>query len=142
MVINDPIADMLMRIRNAGSAGKKTTLIPFSDMKFRIANVLQKEGYIEFVAKKTLKGTKNSMRVLEVGIVYDAPAHAGAVLVPRVRGMERISRPSRRMYVGAKEIRSVNQGHGMTILSTPKGLMTDVDARKEHVGGELICKVW
>jgi len=136
MVITDPIADMLMRIRNAGNAGKKTTLIPFSDLKFRIANILQKEGYIEFVSKKTRKGAKTSMRVLEVGIAYDAPRQ------PRVRGMERVSRPSRRMYVGAKEIRSVNQGHGMTILSTPKGLMTDVDARKEHVGGEIICKVW
>lgn len=136
MVITDPIADMLMRIRNAGAAGKKTTLVPFSDMKFRIANVLQKEGYIEYAHKKTLKGNKNSMRVLEVGIVYDAPR------VPRVRGMERVSRPSRRMYMGAKEIRPVNQGHGMMILSTPKGLLTDVDARKEHVGGEIICKVW
>lgn len=136
MVITDPIADMLMRIRNAGSAGKKTTLVPFSDMKLRIANVLQKEGYVEFVAKKTKKGIKNSMRVLEIGIVYDAPR------VPRVRGMERVSRPSRRMYIGAKEIQPVNQGHGIMILSTPKGLLTDVDARKEHVGGEIICKVW
>ncbi len=136
MVINDPIADMLMRIRNAGSAGKATTLIPFSDMKLRIANVLLKGGYVEYVNKKTKKGNKTSMRVLEVGIAYDAPR------VPRVRGMERVSRPSRRMYIGAKEIRPINQGHGMMILSTPKGLLTDVDARKEHVGGEIICKVW
>jgi small subunit ribosomal protein S8 len=135
MVINDPIADMLMRIRNAGSARKKTTLIPFSDMKLRIANVLLSEGYVEYVAKKTKKG-KTSMRVLEVGIAYEANN------IPRVKGAERISRPSRRLYAGAKDIREVNQGHGVVILSTPKGVMTGTHARKEHVGGELICKVW
>ncbi len=136
MVITDPIADMLMRIRNAGSAGKKTTLVPFSDMKLRIANLLEKEGYVEFVAKKTKKGVKNSMRVLEIGIMYDAPR------IPRVRGAERVSRPSRRMYIGAKELHPTTQGHGLMVLSTPKGLLSAVDARKEHVGGEIICKVW
>jgi small subunit ribosomal protein S8 len=142
MVITDPVADMLMLIRNAGHAGKKTTLVPFSDLKLRIASVLQKEGYVEFVAKKTKKGAKNSMRVLEIGIAYEAPVFAGAQRAPRVRGMERVSRPSRRMYVGAKDLRPVKQGHGITILSTPKGVLTDVDARKEHVGGEILCKVW
>ncbi len=135
MVITDPIGDMLMRIRNAGSAGQKTTLVPFSDVKLRIANVLLKEGYIEYVTKKIRKG-KTSMRVLEVGISYDQPR------VPRIRGAERVSRPSRRMYMGVKSIRPVNQGHGLMILSTPKGMLSDVDARKEHVGGEIICKVW
>jgi small subunit ribosomal protein S8 len=135
MVINDPIADMLMRIRNAGSARKKTMLVPFSDLKLRIANVLEKEGYIEYVTKKIKKG-KTTMRVLEVGIAYEPNNE------PRVRGAERISRPSRRLYAGAKDIRKVNQGHGIVILSTPKGIMTGEEARKEHVGGELICKVW
>ena len=136
MVINDPIGDMLMRIRNAGAAGKLTTLVPFSDMKLRIANVLEKSGYISYVTKKTRKGTKNSMRVLEIGIAYDAPRK------PHVRGMVRVSRPSRRMYIGAKDIRPVHQGHGIMIISTPKGLLTETDARKEHVGGEILCKVW
>ena len=141
MVITDPIGDMLMRIRNAGKAGKKTTLVPFSDVKLRIANVLIKEGYIEYATKKILKG-KTSMRVLEVGVSYDAPAYTGAQLVPKIRGAERVSRPSRRMYMGVKSIRPVNQGHGLMILSTPKGMLTDVEARKEHVGGEIICRVW
>ena len=135
MVITDPIADMLMRIRNAGIAGKLSTLIPFSDMKLRIANVLAKEGYVTHVTKKTKKG-KTSMRVLEVGIAYDAPR------IPRVKGTERVSRPSRRMYAGASDLRPVNQGHGIMILSTPKGILTGVEARKEHVGGEIICKIW
>ena len=135
MVITDPIADMLMRIRNAGAAGKKTTLVPFSDVKMRIANLLVKEGYVMYATKKIRKG-KTSMRVLEVGISYDAPR------VPRVKGAERISRPSRRVYIGAKEIRPVNQGHGLMVLSTPKGMLSDVEARKEHVGGEIICKIW
>ena len=135
MVINDPIADMLMRIRNAGSARKKTTLVPFSDMKLRIANVLAKEGYVEYVSKKTKKG-KTSMRVLEVGIVYEANN------VPHVKGAERISRPSRRLYTAAKDIHQVNQGHGIVTLSTPKGVLTGVEAKKEHDGGGLLCKVW
>lgn len=135
MVINDPIADMLMRIRTGGEANKETILIPFSDVKFRIASVLQKGGYITHVAKKTKKG-KTSMRVLEVGISYDAPR------VPRVKGAVRVSRPSRRIYVGASDIKPVLQGHGITILSTPKGIMTNMEARKEHVGGEVLCKVW
>ena len=135
MVITDPIADMLMRIRNAGAAGKALVAMPFSDMKFRIANVLLKEGYITSVDKKPTKG-KPAERILELGVCYDGPR------APRVRGMERISRPSRRLYAGAKDIRKVNQGHGIMILSTPKGILTGEEARKEHVGGEIICKVW
>jgi small subunit ribosomal protein S8 len=135
MVITDPIADMFMRIRNGGAAGKKTVYIPYSDLKMRIANVLMKEGYLASVSKKVLKG-RTTERVIEVGVVYDAPS------APRVRGMERVSRPSRRLYVGAKELRPVNQGHGIMILSTPKGILTGSEAHKEHVGGEIIGKVW
>ncbi len=135
MVITDPIADMFMRIRNAGMAGKPTVYIPYSDVKLRIASVLMKEGYVSSVTKKTLKG-KKTMRILEVGVVYDAPR------VPHVRGMERVSRPSRRIYTAAKDLRPVNQGHGIMLLSTPKGILTGSDARKEHVGGEVLGKIW
>jgi small subunit ribosomal protein S8 len=135
MVITDPIADMFMRIRNGGAAGKKSVYIPYSDVKIRIANVLMKEGYLSSVSKKILKG-RITERMIEVGVVYDAPSS------PRVRGMERVSRPSRRMYIGAKELRLVNQGHGIMILSTPKGILTGSEAHKEHVGGEIIGKVW
>lgn len=133
MVITDPIADMLMRIRNAGTAGKEFVHVPFSDLKLRIANVLMKEGYVASVEKKTKKPTE---RMIEIGISYDAPR------MPRVRGTQRISRPSRRLYTGAKNLKPVHQGHGIILLSTPKGILTGAEARKEHVGGEIICKIW
>ena len=141
MVITDPIADLLMRLRNAGVAGKTEIDVPHSDLKLRIANVLMKEGYVASVEKKTRKG-KGVTRVIAIGISYDPPAHAGAPRVPRVRGTERISRPSRRLYAGAKAIKSVHQGHGVILLSTPKGIMTGEEARKENVGGEILCKIW
>lgn len=135
MVITDPIADILVRIKNGGHAGKTVIYVPFSGMKLRLSNVLLKEGYVSSVVKKLKKG-KRDERLIEIGIAYDAPR------VPRVRGMERVSRPSRRVYLSSKEIRPVLQGHGLMILSTPKGLLTDTEARKEHVGGEVICKIW
>lgn len=135
MVITDPIADMLVRIRNAGSAGKTLTYVPYSDMKLRIAHVLMKEGYIDSIARKTLKG-KTTERMIEIGIKYDGPR------MPRVRGAERMSRPSRRLYLGAKDIHPIHQGRGIMLLSTPKGILTGDAARKEHVGGEIICKIW
>lgn len=141
MVITDPIADMFMRIRNGGAAGKKAVYIPYSDLKMRIANVLMKEGYLSSVSRKVLKG-RTTDRVIEVGVMYETGRDVGTPLVPRVRGMERVSRPSRRMYIGAKDLRPVNQGHGIMILSTPKGILTGSEAHKEHVGGEIIGKVW
>jgi len=133
-MVNDPIADMLMRIKNAGEAGNVVTRIPHSDMKLRIANILQREGYIVGATKKA--GKKEVQKIIEVTLSYDAPKQ------PRIRGIVRVSRPSRRVYAGSTKLIPVNQGHGITILSTPKGLMTDKEARKEHVGGEVICKVW
>ena len=128
MVTTDSIADMLVRMRNAGSAGKAFAYIPYSDLKIRIAHVLLKEGYIASIARKTLKG-KTTERMIEVGIQYDAPRK------PRIQGAERV-------YAGAKDIRLVRQGHGIMLLSTPKGILTGDAARKEHVGGEIICKIW
>ena len=135
MVITDPIADMLVRLKNGGSAGKTLVYVPYSDLKLRIAHALMAEGYIASIARKTLKG-RTTQRMIEIGVQYDGPGE------PRVRGAERISRPSRRLYVGAKEIRPIHQGHGIVLLSTPKGILTGDAARKEHVGGEIICKIW
>lgn len=135
MVITDPIADMFMRIRNGGAAKKTVVYIPFSDLKMRIANTLMKEGYLSSVSKKILKG-RITERMIAVGIIY------GEDKLPLVRGMERVSRPSCRSYIGAKELRPVNQGHGIMLLSTPKGILTGEEARKEHVGGEIIGKIW
>jgi small subunit ribosomal protein S8 len=133
-MVNDPIADMLMRIKNAAVAGNPSTQIPHSDMKMRIANILLQEGFVSSVTKKTLKAAHH--KVIEVGIIYDADR------TPRVVGLVRVSRPSRRVYSGVAELKPVQQGHGIMILSTPKGILTDKEARKEHVGGEVICKIW
>ena len=132
MVITDPIADMFVRIRNGGTAGKDVVFIPYSDVKLRIANVLMKEGYLSSVSKKILKG-RITERMIAVGVVYDSPR------LPRVRGMERVSRPSRRMYIAAKDLRPVNHGHGIMLLSTSKGIMTHTVAKKKGHGGKLIC---
>lgn len=133
-MVTDPIADMLMRIKNAGDAGNPTTQIPYSEIKMRIANILLEEGYVTAVTKKA--GKSAAQKFIEVGISYDADRR------PRFGGLVRVSRPSRRVYSGVAELKPVHQGHGIMILSTPKGLMTDKTARKEHVGGEVICKIW
>lgn len=130
-----------MRIRNAGASGKQFAYVPYSDLKMRIAHLLLNEGYVASVSRKTLKG-KTTERMIEVGIQYEVPARAGDVREPKLRGAERVSRPSRRMYIGAQELRPVRQGHGMLVLSTPKGILTGEAARKEHVGGEILCKIW
>lgn len=131
-MVTDPIADMLNRIKNAGNANQAETLIPYSLLKMRIANVLLAEGYITSAVKKGKKVEK----FIEVGIAYDAPRQ------PRVRGVARVSRPSRRIYASVSEIRPVRQGTGVMVLSTPKGLLTDKEARKEHAGGEVLFKIW
>ncbi len=135
MVVTDPIADMLVRIKNAGTAGKTTVDIPFSDIKLRIANVLIKEGFVEFATKKIKKIGKTQVRVIEIGL----KEQGGLTLI---RGIERVSRPSVRVYKHAEDLRPIKNGFGIMVVSTPKGIMSDTQARKEHVGGEVICKVW
>ncbi len=135
MVVTDPIADMLVRIKNAGTAGKTTVDIPFSDIKLRIANVLIKEGFVEFATKKIKKIGKSQVRVIEIGLKEQGG-------LPLIRGIERVSRPSVRVYKRAEDLRPIKNGFGIMVVSTPKGIMSDTQARKEHVGGEVICKVW
>ncbi|HXK37921.1 MAG TPA: 30S ribosomal protein S8 [Candidatus Paceibacterota bacterium] len=135
MVVTDPIADMLVRIKNAGTAGKHIVDVPHSDIKLRIANVLIKEGFVEYATKKIKKIGNRQVRVIEIGL----KSQAGA---PFIRGIERVSRSSVRVYMGAADLRPVKNGYGIMVVSTPKGIMSDSQARKEHVGGEVICKVW
>lgn len=129
--MHDPIADMLISIKNAGNAGKATAIVPFSMMKESIASVLYKNGYIASYAKKGKKVAKT----LELGIAFDAKA-------ARVHDVLRMSKPSRRMYIKAAEIKSVRNGYGLMVLSTPKGLMTGDEAKKAQVGGEVLFKIW
>lgn len=127
----DKIADMLVAIKNAGNAGQSSVMIPYSTYKADIARALFGEGYIKsYTQKKLKKGDQ-----LEIDILYTNKK-------PRITQVKRISKPSRRLYTGAKDITSVKQGHGSVFLSTPKGIMTGEKARKEMVGGEILFEIW
>jgi len=129
--MTDPISDMLIRIKNAGAAGKQTVVIPYSKFKFSIANALLREGYIVGVNRKG-RGVK---RQLEVGLGYDEKK-------PKIKGIERVSKLSKRIYFGVRDLKPVRQGYGHILLSTPKGVMTGKQAKKEKIGGEALFKVW
>ncbi|GBC62654.1 30S ribosomal protein S8 [Desulfonema ishimotonii] len=131
MSMSDPIADMLTRIRNAGGAKFKSVDIPGSNLKIELAKVLKREGYIKNY--KFIKDDKQGM--LRVYLKYDNNKHV-------IYHLERVSKPSRRVYVKGKDIRPVFSGTGVAVLSTSRGIMTDKQARNENVGGEILCKVW
>jgi small subunit ribosomal protein S8 len=128
--MSDPIADMLTRIRNAQGVKKTTVAMPSSKLKVAIANVLKDEGYIEDFAVTEANGKAE----LKIGLKY----YAGAPVIER---LDRVSRPGLRIYKGKDDIPSVMNGLGVTIVSTPKGVMTDRKARQTGVGGEIICYV-
>lgn len=127
----DQISNMLISIKNGGMANKESVAFPYSKLKNAIALCLQKEGYITTVAKKTKKG----MPMLEVGLVY-------VDKVPKVKDVERVSKQSRRVYLGMKDIHTVRNSSGLLVLSTPKGILSGKEARKEQVGGEALFKIW
>ena len=131
MSMSDPIADMLTRLRNAQMAHKEIVEIPHSGVKGEIAGVLRREGYVKDVAVEG--GTIKTLRVFLKYTVDEEPV---------IRGLKRDSRPGRRTYVGADAIPRILGGLGIAILSTSAGVMTDREARRRHVGGELLCRVW
>lgn len=132
MTLSDPIADMLTRIRNAVKAKFNSVDIPGSKLKIEIAKILKDEGYIRNY--KFLKDGKQG--ILRVYLKYgDGQSNV-------VYGLKRMSKPSRRVYVRSKDIKPVLNGMGISILSTSKGVMTDKRARKENVGGEILCNIW
>jgi len=130
-MVTDPIADLITRIKNASDARKESLVLPYSKLKESIAAVLQKEGYVKSVAKKGKKVTK----LLEVELNYNGNE-------PRVQGVQRVSKLSKRIYKGAKDLRVFKNGYGNIILSTPKGILTEADAKKANVGGEVLFKIW
>jgi len=133
MAMTDPIADMLTRIRNAGKANFSTVDIPGSSIKTEIARVLVEEGYIRNY--KFIEDGKQG--ILRIYLKYENGDQQ-----PVLRLLKRISKPSRRVYVKAKDIRPVFNGTGIAILSTSKGIMTEKKAKQELVGGEVICNIW
>ena len=132
-MLTDPIADLLTRIRNAAHARKATVDLPWSRHKEAIGKVLVEEGYLESAAAIDEEG---KMRTLRIGIRYDERRR------PVITGLKRVSRPSLRVYVGATEIPAIRKGLGVNVLSTPRGVLVDREARKQGVGGELLCTVW
>ena len=130
MGMQDPIADMLTRIRNAQHREKVVVMMPSSKIKVAIAQVLREEGYIEDYSVEQI----DNKATLEIRLKY----YAGKPVIERI---ERVSRPGLRVYKGSQEIPSVMNGFGIAIVSTSKGVMTDLRARAQNVGGELICFV-
>lgn len=126
-MINDPIADMLIRIKNAYMAGKATVVIPHSNVKESLAKLLKKYNYIGEV-------TRDEKQIVVV-LKYENGS-------PAMSQVERLSKPGLRRYAGFSDLQRIKQGLGFVIISTPKGLMTHVDAKKARLGGELICKIW
>ncbi len=137
MSMTDPIADMLTRIRNAVMSGQTLTAMPLSKVKVEIAKILKEEGYLENF--EVADGERASQKVLRLKIKYIGERRERK---PVLTGLERVSRPGRRIYTKKQEIPWVLSGIGVAILSTPKGIMTGQRARQLGVGGEILCKVW
>ncbi|MCZ6713822.1 MAG: 30S ribosomal protein S8 [Deltaproteobacteria bacterium] len=131
-MLTDPIADMITRIRNGGQARLKRVGMPESRLKREVARVLQEQGYISSYSSDG----DPKKPVLTVEVRYNDGSE------PMIQGIQRVSRPSRRVYVGWQEIPKVRNGLGIAILSTPRGILTDQQAREAHVGGEILAEVW
>jgi small subunit ribosomal protein S8 len=127
----DSVADMFTRIRNAYAVGKDSVVVPYSKFKMEIAKVLQKHGYVKEVNRRGKKARKS----LEILLLYKNNA-------PVISQMRVVSKPSRRVYVSYKKIFPVRNSLGISVLSTPKGVMTGQEARRQKVGGELIAEIW
>ena len=130
--MNDPIGDMLTRIRNAQMRGKSTTLTPASKLRARVLDVMADEGYIRGYESAT---DANGHPAFEISLKY----YDGT---PVIRELKRVSKPGRRVYLGVEAIPQVRQGLGVSIVSTSKGVMTDANARSQNVGGEVLCTVF
>jgi len=137
MSVNDPIADMLTRIRNAQVVGHAVVAMPNSSLKAEVARILKEEGFIE--AFEVAEGEKAFLKMLRLRLKYVGERRERR---PVITGMVRVSRPGRRVYTRKQNIPWVLSGMGIAILSTPKGVMTGQRARQLGVGGEILCKVW
>lgn len=133
-MMTDPIADMLARIRNAAMARHDVAKIPSSKIKKSIADLLAREGFVSAVSEDADGPAQR--RTITVTLKYGGDSKAAFA------GLRRVSKPGRRVYVGHNDIPRVLNGLGVSIISTSKGLMTDAEARKNKVGGELLCEVW
>lgn len=139
--MTDPITDMLNRIRNAQAVFHPTVLVSFSNLKYEIAKILEKEGFVDKVEKKGRDTKKN----IEITLKYhksgteEKEEHK---LTPAISGLRRISKPGQRIYSNYWKIKRVRDGFGIAIISTSKGLMTGKESKKQKLGGEIICEIW
>ncbi|MDO8561912.1 MAG: 30S ribosomal protein S8 [bacterium] len=131
-MVSDPVGDFIIRLKNAGAVKKESVAVPYSALKYAIAEKLKDAGFLISIEKKGKKVRKT----LDVVLKYDT---AG---LPVIHGVKRVSKPGRRLYRSAREIVPVRYGHGALILSTPKGILTGKEARKENVGGEALFEIW
>jgi len=127
----DTISDMLNRIRNSQAVLKEQVEVPFSTLRYEIASILKERG---FITKAEKKG-KKTKKIIEITLKYQDK-------VPAISGLKRISRSGQRIYKSFKDLRPVKSGYGIAIISTSKGLMTDKEAKKQRLGGEVICEIW
>ena len=131
MSLSDPIGDMIARVKNAQQRNHKKVELPSSNFKSKIANILKNEGFI----KDFKVDSEDNKSILSLELKY----HSGN---PVISAFERVSKPGRRIFSSADSLPKINNGLGIAIVSTPKGVMTDMDARKQKIGGEIICKVF
>jgi small subunit ribosomal protein S8 len=131
-MLTDPISDLLIRLKNGAQRRHETVAVPTSRLKRAILEILKREGYVEAIEEQV----DNGHPMLTVRLRYVAEGQ------PMITGLERISKPGRRVYVGSKDIPKVLNGIGMSILSTSKGIMTDQESRQNKLGGEVLCSIW
>ena len=131
-MVTDPIGDLLIRLKNGSQRRHETITVPASKLKRSILQILKNEGYVEAVEDATQEGHP----ILKVQLRYVEEGQ------PMITGLQRVSKPGRRVYVGSKDIERVRNGIGMSMLSTSKGIMTDQESRRNKLGGEVLCSVW
>jgi len=130
-MFTDPIADMLTRIRNASAAQKAELVLPYSKFKANLAQLLKKEGFVSGVSELS-----STHKMLQITLKYDNDGQ------PVIAGIQRVSKPGQRIYLPVEKLPRTNSGYGVTVVSTSKGLMSDKEARKAKMGGEVVCQVW
>jgi small subunit ribosomal protein S8 len=129
-MIADPISDFIIRLQNASRAGKSSVSLPNSKLKAAIATVLAREGYLADVVVP-----KKETEALSVTLAFKGSA-------PAIQGVKRVSKPSRRLYMGVRDIHPIKRGHGLVLLSTPNGILTGKEAQAARVGGEILFEIW
>lgn len=134
-MVNYPIGDMLVQINNAQAVGREHISVPFSKVKFKIAQVLSEGGFLGNIERRKKKAKKSEIEYLLISLKYNDRD-------PAISGFKMISKPSRHIYIKAEDIKSVHSGYGLGVISTSKGIMSSKEARKQNLGGEMLFEVW